>query len=147
MTKLYAKKPDNFQSDLEVSTVFMECNNKILLLQRGLDKVSPGVWGIPGGKLEKGETPLKGLLREIEEELQLTPPPEDLKYVKTLFVQHPLLEYHLHLFQWKLGSTPEIILNPEEHLAFLWQPISTFGHVPLLDGQLEAFLAVYDTQK
>lgn len=145
MSEFYIKKPKNFHVKVEVSTVFMECEKKLLLLQRSSHKeISPETWAVPGGKLEKRETPLQGLIREIEEELQLSPSPDVLKHKKSLYVRHPLVEYRLHLFQWLLDSAPNITLNPEEHQAFIWQPIDKFSDLPLLEGQLKAFDFIYN---
>ncbi|NDE82011.1 MAG: NUDIX domain-containing protein [Chlamydiia bacterium] len=144
MSEFYLKKPKNFHVKVEVSTVFMECEKKLLLLQRSSHKeISPDTWGVPGGKLEKKETPLQGLSREIQEELQLCPSPEELRHIKSLYVRHPRVEYRLHLFQWLLDSIPTIIISPEEHQAFIWQPVNKFGDLPLLEGQLEAFHFIY----
>jgi 8-oxo-dGTP diphosphatase len=141
---LSPNKPKNFHSRLQVSTVFIECQGKLLLLQRANHISSPNLWVIPGGKLENEETPLEGLLREIAEELNLHPSPKDLQYIDSLYVQRPLFEYRLHLFKWELGSFPTIALNPKEHQAYIWQPIEQFQDLALLEGQLEVFHFVYD---
>jgi len=41
----------------------------ILLARRPLHKHQGGLWEFPGGKLEPGEAPVTGLVRELEEEL------------------------------------------------------------------------------
>jgi len=47
----------------------LEDNGKFLLLKRSAkDKHNAGVWEFPGGKLEKGQTLIKSLKREIKEE-------------------------------------------------------------------------------
>ena len=97
MSEFYIEKPPDFGSELEVSTVFMECQGKLLLLHRAQCELSPETWGIPGGKLEKGETPLEGLAREIWEELRLTPDSKDLQFIRSLYVRHPKVKYQLHL--------------------------------------------------
>lgn len=122
----------------------MECDGKVLLLHRAHYKPSQQTWGIPGGKVEKGETPLKGLLRELKEELNLEPNPENLEFVRHLYVRHPKIKYELYLFRWVLKSIPSITLNPKEHSNYLWQPIEAFTDVPLLEGQFEAFCFVYN---
>jgi 8-oxo-dGTP diphosphatase len=144
MSKFFTIKPDNFHCDVEVSTVFMECNHNILFLQRASHKtLAPSTWAVPGGKLEKEETPLEGLKREIQEELALYPEEGDLTYKTSFFVEHPAMRYRLHLFHWQLKELPKITLCPEEHQAFLWQPIEHVCLLPLLEGQLEAFHAIY----
>lgn len=146
MTEVYSKKPKNFHVQIEVSTVFMECKKKLLLLQRSSHKTSPDGWAIPGGKLEEKETPLQALTREIAEELQLFPVAEVLKSIESFYVRHPLVEYRLHVFQWLLDTIPDIIVNPEEHQAFIWQPIDQFANLSLIEGQLKVFQFVYGTK-
>ena len=143
MSEFYLEQPKNFQFKVEVSTVFIECENKLLFLQRASDKIAPGTWAIPGGKLEKNETPLESLIREIHEELQLSPSLDVINYKKSFFVRHSLLNYRLHLFQWILSSFPTITINFDEHQAFVWQPIEKINELPLLEGQIEAYQSVY----
>jgi len=144
MSEFYTEKPVDFGSELEVSTVFMEFQGKLLLLQRARGASSAKTWGVPGGKLEKGETPIEGLAREIWEELRLIPASKELQFIRSLYVRHPKVKYQLHLFHWRLESIPPISLDCKEHHNYIWQPIESFGNLPLLEGQLEAFKLVYN---
>lgn len=48
-------------------------DSKILLIKRSNnDSHKPGVWEFPGGRLERGENPQKGLKREVKEETGLS---------------------------------------------------------------------------
>lgn len=51
-------------------------NNKLLLTFSKNKKA----WYLPGGKIDKGETSIQGLIREIEEELNLTLDANQLEY-------------------------------------------------------------------
>lgn len=46
---------------------------KILIAQRPLDKHQGGLWEFPGGKVEEGEPVEHALVRELQEELGITP--------------------------------------------------------------------------
>ena len=63
---------------------FIVNNNKLLILKRSSDDVQkPGIWEIPGGRLEPGENPFKGISRETKEETGL-----NIDVVQSLNVQH-----------------------------------------------------------
>jgi len=53
-----------------VSILIIVKNKKFLFCKRRPDdEVYGGYWGLPGGTVEAGETPLEGMTREIKEEL------------------------------------------------------------------------------
>ena len=47
-------------------------NNKFLISKRLKHKLLGGLWELPGGKIQKGESEIKCLKREIKEELDIT---------------------------------------------------------------------------
>lgn len=46
-------------------------NNRIFFQKRPLNKSMPGLWELPGGKIEKYESPENTLARELYEELDI----------------------------------------------------------------------------
>jgi len=48
--------------------VAVKCNGKLLLCKRNNEGSFPGMWSIPGGKLEEDETTQEGAKREFFEE-------------------------------------------------------------------------------
>lgn len=58
----------NFAADLGVAGIFLLHQGKILLLKRPPESKHPSKWGVPAGKLEKEETPIKAIIREVQEE-------------------------------------------------------------------------------
>ncbi|HPW18152.1 MAG TPA: (deoxy)nucleoside triphosphate pyrophosphohydrolase [Candidatus Aminicenantes bacterium] len=53
----------------KVTAAVIERDGKVLCARRKAGLVAEGLWEFPGGKLEDGEAPEKGLRRELEEEL------------------------------------------------------------------------------
>lgn len=47
-------------------------DKKLLLTQRSLEKSHPGMWEVPGGCSQKGETSIDTLIREVKEEIGLS---------------------------------------------------------------------------
>jgi len=41
---------------------------RVLLLKRSSEVTEPGVWGVPGGKVDRGESERSAAVRELEEE-------------------------------------------------------------------------------
>ena len=67
-----------------VGVVIINENNEILLQKRSkCKKVNPGKWGICGGKVEIGETPLDAGIRETFEEIGIVLNKGELKFLST----------------------------------------------------------------
>ena len=65
--KVRKKKPIY---DVAVSVI--EYKNKILITKRLNKNFLPGLWEFPGGKIEKNETAIQTIIREVKEETNLT---------------------------------------------------------------------------
>lgn len=52
-----------------VAAALQDAQGRVLIARRPLGVHQGGLWEFPGGKLEPGEMPLRGLARELEEEL------------------------------------------------------------------------------
>lgn len=55
-----------------VAAALVDGEGRVLLAQRPEGKSLAGLWEFPGGKLEPGESPEAGMVRELEEELGIT---------------------------------------------------------------------------
>ena len=56
----------------DVAVSVIEYKNKILITKRLNKNFLPGLWEFPGGKIEKNETAIQAIIREVKEETNLT---------------------------------------------------------------------------
>ena len=73
-TQVFEKPPADFHPRVEIAACYLEVDHHLLLLQRTREKSEPGLWGVPAGKIEPGEIPLHGALRELFEETGIAAP-------------------------------------------------------------------------
>lgn len=90
--------------------------NRYLYLMRN-DPRHPGTWGLPGGKIESGESIMDAIVRECEEELGSMPeyiklaPLEKFTTADSGFAYHTFFCSVLQEFQPKLN---------DEHTGWAW---------------------------
>ena len=100
-----------------VAAAIDDGEGNILLGQRPADKIYPGLYEFPGGKLEPNETPEDALVRELEEELAIKVDKASLKPLTFASFTYP--EFHLvmplyHVTKWS-GK-----VEPQENQAVVW---------------------------
>lgn len=98
--------------------------NAVLLLLRGNDCDHPNTWGLPGGKVEAGESPLQAARREAFEEIRHEPAASEL----TMIDQTP--EFTTFAAMVERPFVPAI---NDEHRAFAWAPLDALP-APLHPG-------------
>ena len=126
-----------------VAAALVDDAGRVLLQQRPQGKALAGLWEVPGGKLEPGETPEGALIRELQEELDITVPPAALEAAG--FASEPLADRHLLLLLYVIrgwSGTPRALeadgliwCRPEEMEAWPMPPADG----PLV-RQLRAYL-------
>ena len=87
------------------------------------DNKNPGAWGLPGGKIETGETLLGGKERECIEELGSFPAYERLIPLEKFTSADSAFEYHTWVCVVANEFTP--VLN-HEHLGWAWIDAGTW---------------------
>ena len=102
---------------------FIVENGRLLILKRSdYTKQMPGIWELPGGRLELGEDPFLGLQREVKEETGL-----EIETIMPLSVRHfsrvDKQVITLIIFLCK-AKTKEVSLS-NEHTEFEWAEIKT----------------------
>ena len=88
----------------------------VVLQHRALWSDAGGTWGIPGGALAPGETPVEGALRESAEEAGIQP--EGLEVVGTTVLDHGAWSYTTVLARTTAPQTPTA--TDHESLAIAW---------------------------
>jgi 8-oxo-dGTP diphosphatase len=95
---------------LVAAVALIDIDGRVLLAQRPEGKSMAGLWEFPGGKVEEGETPEAGLIRELHEELGIDTRASCL--APLAFASHSYPEFHLlmPLFacrRWKGTVVPQ----------------------------------------
>jgi len=88
------------------------------------DSKNPGTWGLPGGKVEAGETLLGGMERECIEELGSFPEYLRLVPLEKFTSADGAFEYHTWVC---LVATEFVPVLNHEHLGYAWLDS---GHFP-----------------
>lgn len=117
---IYKKQPKQFDPRFEVVSCFVEHEGKILLLHRWPEKSQGNKWGVPAGKIEPDETPLRAMMREAKEETNIDLLPKQVHYFGKIFVRYPDYDFVYHMFHSPFKERPAIILAPREHQNFTW---------------------------
>ncbi|CAF25693.1 hypothetical protein Q649_00475 [Bartonella quintana JK 73] len=116
---------------LVVACALLDQNNHVLLTQRPQGKSLAGLWEFPGGKVEQGETPEASLIRELEEELGVHVPPNNL--LPLIFASHSYETFHL-LMPLYLCSQYEGVAQGREGQNLKWIFIGDLDKYPMPDA-------------
>jgi len=119
---IYLEKPASFVSQLDSVGCLMVVNVKILMLLRSpASRMEPLKWGHPAGKVEPIETIENAMIREIREEIGLSIMRNQLRFVRTFFVDYMAYscKFNYHVFRCDMPFEPKITLSTE-HRAHVW---------------------------
>ncbi|OGZ01438.1 MAG: hypothetical protein A2946_01035 [Candidatus Liptonbacteria bacterium RIFCSPLOWO2_01_FULL_53_13] len=117
---IYKNPPKKFSPRFEIVSCYVEHDGKILLLRRHGDKSEGNRWGVPAGKMDKGEDKLDAMIREIREETGQKISPSQLKYLTKVYVKYPEYHFVYHMFRTKLNERPQVEISAKEHKEYRW---------------------------
>ena len=126
-----------------VAGVLFDPAGRVLLAQRPPGKHLAGMWEFPGGKLEAGESPAVGLVRELREELDVGIDPHSVTPV--IQVHWNYGERDLLLDAWRVVAwqgTP----RPVEGQALQWRLPADIDPAALAPADREILAAIRSGQ-
>lgn len=145
---VYKQPSPNFKPKIEVAALFIEHENRILLLHRQETKSQGNLWGIPGGKLDKGETPLQAVLREIKEETGYDFSKQAVENLEAVYIEYNDKDHFVyHMFRTKLIGDPSAVkINFREHKGYTWVTPRDGLKLELIKDEDACSKLIYDIQ-
>lgn len=120
--------PYSTRTRVAVGIVFDPQGN-ILVALRPLDKIQGGLWEFPGGKIEENETAEEALIRELGEEVGITP--TLLQFL--LHCEHHYQDHHVYLEVFEVRAF-EGIAHGKEGQRIDWVTKEQLCSLPLLSA-------------
>ncbi|MGA8164463.1 MAG: histidine phosphatase family protein [Waddliaceae bacterium] len=133
---VFRVKPRDFSPTVECAACYIEFDGKILFLKRADGKPEGGKWGVPGGKIEQGESSREAVIRETFEETRIALNEQQIKFVGKLFVRKPEVDYVYHMYHLKSTHFPEVKLN-HEHREYRWLSMEEAVNFSVMSGGLK----------
>jgi 8-oxo-dGTP pyrophosphatase MutT (NUDIX family) len=142
---VYKDPSPQFKPRIEVAALFIEDGDRILLLHRHHSTSQGNRWGIPGGKVDKGETPLCAAIREVKEETGYDFSRHPVDHLGTVFIEYDDKNHFVyHMFRTQLVGDPTAVkINLDEHVAFVWATPQEGLKLPLIQDEDACFKLVY----
>lgn len=143
--EIYQQPTAQFKSRVAIAAVYVEYHDKILLLHRQDNKSQGNKWGIPGGKVELGETPLQAAIREIKEETGYDISKQEIENLGTVYIEYNEKDHFTyHMFRTQLQEDPGAVkINFNEHKGFTWVTPSDGLKMDLLQDEDPCFRLIY----
>jgi 8-oxo-dGTP diphosphatase len=130
----------------EIVAALIVQSQMILLGHRSAGRAFyPGVWDLFGGHVEPGERRQQTLVRELQEELDITP--TQWTFLETRMLpadgNEPSDPLRVHLYLVKAWTGTPINSQPEEHSAIGWFSLAQAAQLHLADPSYPALFAQY----
>ena len=119
---IFFKPPEDFLPKFKAMGCFIMHGEEFPLLHRLAHKNEGDTWGLPSGKFDsqKDDSIHAGMVREIKEETGLTYPSLRLVPLSTLYVRFADYDFIYTMYKLIVNIKPQIVINPNEHDAYLW---------------------------
>lgn len=117
-----------------VGAVIRDADGRLLLVRRGHEP-GKGLWSVPGGRIEDGETDEQALVREVAEETGLIVTPGRLIGSVRRPGATPGTEYHIR--DYSAEVTGGLLVPGDDADDARWAAPGELAAFPLTDGLLE----------
>lgn len=125
----------------------MQHKDKILLLLRSAKETDPSLWGIPAGKVEKDESDVEAVVREVQEETGIHLTKEDLKDIGHLPIEYDTFIVDFPMFHVNFEERPEVVLAPREHIDLQWISPKKALELPYLMKDVDVIIEKFCIEK
>jgi 8-oxo-dGTP diphosphatase len=134
---VYLEPSPQFKPRFDIAALYIEDGDRLLFLHRQENKSQGNRWGIPGGKVDKNETPLQAIIREVKEETGYDFSDQPIQFLKTVYVEHNEKDHiTYHMFRTTLPFDPSAVkINFNEHKGFTWITVNDALKYELIDDE------------
>ena len=94
--------PKKESKHIKVAIAVIKKDDKVFIQKRPAGGLMAGLWEFPGGKVEKGESALKALHREVKEEVGITV--KNVKRIKNIKHAYTSFKVDLHCYEAEYGD-------------------------------------------
>jgi len=129
-------EPELYRLPISVKAVLVDAGRACLLFNER------DQWELPGGRLERGETPEECLVREVREELGLATVVESLVDARP-FRPVPGKEVFILVYRCRLASPGTVVLSSEHRQAGWFAP-AEWDSLVLPDGYLASLWRAFN---
>ncbi len=121
-----------------VGAVVRDDQGRLLLVQRA-NEPGRGLWSIPGGRVEPGESAQDAVVREVAEETGLAVVVTGLAgVVERAAPGGGVYVIEDHVARLAVGVDPASLLAGDDASAAAWVPVAELDRLPCVDGLLAA---------
>jgi len=140
---IYLEKPTNFKKDLHVVSCLIELSNKdeedskkyLFLKTNKSKKDTSNLWGIPAGKVKKGEDLVDAVKREIFEETEISLNIKKIKFIKRIYIKQEKKEFIYDMYYSKVKSKK--VKLSKEHSEYRWLTLKESQKMKLIEDEIE----------
>jgi 8-oxo-dGTP pyrophosphatase MutT (NUDIX family) len=92
------------------SMVLVRFGDELVVLRTSYSRLL----SVPGGMVQRGESPRLAAARELEEEVGIRVAPEQLRALGRLICHHSFIEDHVHFYELRLQAAPTLRVDLRE---------------------------------